>query len=287
MADTPPPRPGSDHAESAEGTLDRGLALVRFLRAHCPWDAEQTHESLVPYLLEESHEVVDAIHRGDDRGLEGELGDLLLNLAFQVVVGEERGALTAESVTRRIEEKMRRRHPHLYGDGPEVPWMEIKARERAREARARAESGLEEEVEGVLDAIPASLDPLTMAYLVQDRVGGVGFDWPDWHGPEEKVREELDEVRDELVSGEVEPEALEDELGDLLFAVVNLVRKAGAHPVKALDRANRKFAARFRAVERLAEESGVEFGVASLEELDELWDAVKRQEAAGGSGEPR
>jgi NTP pyrophosphatase (non-canonical NTP hydrolase) len=128
---TPAPPPGHDHAEVAAGSLDRALALVRFLRANCAWDAAQTGRTLVPHLLEEAHEVVDAIHDGDDHALEGELGDLLLNLAFQVVVAEERGALTANSVTRRLEEKMRRRHPHLYGLGQRLAWEALKARERS------------------------------------------------------------------------------------------------------------------------------------------------------------
>ena len=270
--DAPPPADGADHAEVAEGTLDRGLALIRFLRANCPWDEKQTHESLVPYLLEESHEVVEAIHAGDDRELEGELGDLLLNLAFQVVVGEERGAFTADSVTRRIEEKMRRRHPHLYGLGPQESWESIKSRERG--------NGEATDDPGILSGIPNSLDPLTRAFRIQDRAARVGFDWEDWRGALAKVSEELEEVREELEArpGEEATPALEEELGDLLFAVVNVVRLAGTHPVRALDRANRKFMGRFEALETLAREQSVVWGEATLDELDALWDEVKRRE---------
>ena len=302
--DTPPPVPGSDHAEQTRGNLDRSLAMMRFLRANCPWDAEQTHESLVPYLLEESHEVVDAIHSGDAGQLEGELGDLLLNLAFQIVVAEEAGTMTADSVTRRIEEKMRRRHPHLYGLGPKESWESIKARERAERAavgavgagdgpeagadrdpdansRSGSDAGREDEAEqqGILSGVATGLDPLTQAFLIQDRVAGVGFDWEDHRGALAKVVEELGEVRHELDSGG-DQSAIDEELGDLLFAVVNLVRLAGSHPFRALTRANRKFTARFAGVERLARERGIVMEEASLEELDVLWDAVKAEQRA-------
>ncbi|MDT8342147.1 MAG: MazG nucleotide pyrophosphohydrolase domain-containing protein, partial [Longimicrobiales bacterium] len=215
--DTPPPRatppspptppPGADHARTASGTLDRGLALVRFLRAHCPWDAAQTAETLVPHLLEEAHEVADAVHAGDPTALEGELGDLLLNLAFQVVVGEERGVLTADSVARRLEEKMRRRHPHLYGLGEREAWEVLKARERAAgggkdgggtgDGAAAGGDGAAD-APGVLDGLARSLDPLTRAHRMQERVAGVGFDWADHRGAWDKVAEELEEVREAL-----------------------------------------------------------------------------------------
>jgi MazG family protein len=264
MSEAPPPSPvpGSDHAERTPGDLDRALALVRFLRASCPWDARQTARSLVPHLLEETHEVVDAVHSGDARALEGELGDLLLNLAFQVVVAEEAGTLTADSVASRLEEKMRRRHPHLYGLGEHEGWEAAKARERG-------------EGEGVLDGLARGLDPLTRAHRMQERVAGVGFDWEDFRGARDKVAEELDEVSEALESG---GEALEEELGDLLFAVVNLVRLAGGHALGALDRANSKFHRRFARLEALARERGVGLGEATLAALDELWDEIKAEE---------
>lgn len=265
----PPPVPGSDHAETTPGSLDRGLALVRFLRANCPWDAAQTAETLIPHLLEEAHEVADAVHDGAG-DLEGELGDLLLNLAFQVVVAEEKGDLTADSVTRRLEEKMRRRHPHLYGLGPREEWERIKAREREEAGEGEA---------GVLDGLARALDPLTRAHRMQERVAGVGFDWESHQGAWDKVAEELEEVREALESQS--EAAVEEELGDLLFAVVNLVRLAGAHPVTALDRANRKFHRRFQGIEALARERGIALEEASLEALDDLWEEVKAGEREG------
>jgi len=281
---TPPPAEGHDHADRATGRLDRALDLVRFLRSACPWDAAQTAESLVPHLLEEAAETADAIHDGDSDRLEDELGDLLLNLAFQVVVAEEAGTLDAESVTARLEAKMRRRHPHLYGDGPKEPWEVIKARER--EAQATSDTP-----EGVLSGLSRGLDALTAAYRIQDRVAGVGFDWEDASGAIAKAREELEEVEAELPAVPVatpatdeapsdEPsDALVEEVGDLLFAAVNVARLAGVHPTTALAHANRKFTRRFEGLERLARASGVEIEGASLEELDRLWERVKAAEA--------
>jgi len=250
------PKPGA-----TVGVLDRALALVAFLRENCPWDAAQTPESLVPHLLEETQEVVDAIRAQDTEDLEGELGDLLLNLAFQVVVGEERGAFTRESVTARLEEKMKRRHPHLYGMGEKEDWEEMKVRERGEGAR-------------VLEGLTTGLDPLLRAHRIQDRVSGVGFDWSDAGGAWDKVAEELEEVRVALASGS--QEEVEEELGDLLFATVNLTRLAGAHPDPILDRANRKFQNRFEALEDLAKERGISLTDATLEVLDGLWEELKK-----------
>ncbi len=250
------PKPGT-----LDGVLDRALTLVAFLRKNCPWDAAQTPESLIPHLLEEAQEVVDAIRARDTNELEGELGDLLLNLAFQVVVGEERGDFTRESVTLRLEEKMKRRHPHLYGLGEKEEWEEMKVRERGEGAR-------------VLDGLAKGLDPLLKAHRIQDRVSGVGFDWPDAGGAWEKVAEELEEVGAALKQGN--QGEVEEELGDLLFAVVNLTRLAGAHPDTVLDRANRKFQERFEALEDLAQEREISLTGATLEVLDGLWEEVKR-----------
>jgi len=273
--DEPPVEPSTSTPEPHEepprfrtpGELDRALELVRFLRARCPWDAAQTAESLVPHLLEETHEVVDAIGSGDVGALEQELGDLLLNLAFQVVVAEEEGSLDAASVYQLLEEKMVRRHPHLFGLGEKEDWEAIKAAERAD---AASDSG---PPPGVLSGLSRGLDPLTKAHRIQERVAGVGFDWDDHHGALDKVAEELGEIREALAEGDAE--ARREELGDLLFSVVNLTRLAGAHPTTALDRANRKFRRRFEALEALALARGVEMGEASLEELDALWDEVK------------
>lgn len=247
--------------------LDRALALVRFLREHCPWDAAQTPRSLTRYLLEEAHEAAEAAAAEDATALRDELGDLLLNLAFQVVIGEERGWFTREEVVDGLEQKMRRRHPHLYGLGEHEEWETLKARERGPRS-------------GILDGVAGAADPLTRAYQMQAAVARVGFDWEDWRGAWEKVREETDEVAESL--GGVDAAHQEEELGDLLFAMVNLSRLAGAHPVPALARANAKFAARFARLEALAGEREVRLGEATLAELDLLWDEVKRRERSSG-----
>ncbi len=220
---------------------------------------------------------MESIEDGDDDALVAELGDLLLNVAFQIVLGEERGSFDAGAVVDRLEEKMRRRHPHLYGAGEAEDWETLKARERAM---LEAPGG--GAPPSVLRGLPRGLDALSRAHRIQERVSGVGFDWADARGAFEKVAEEVEEVRQAL---EAEPSpALEEELGDLLFAVVNLTRLAGTHALNALQGANRKFTTRFEALEELAAERGVALGEASLEELDELWDEVKwRERREGGT----
>jgi len=250
--------------------LARALALVRDLRARCPWDRVQTRDTLRPYLVEEALELDQALKQDDAARLRDELGDLLLHVAFQIVIGEERGEFDAETVTRALEEKMRRRHPHLFelGDKP-LSW-ELGKRETGKGKR------------GVLDGLPAALPPLLMAYRLQERAAGVGFDWPDATGPMEKVKEETVELEAEMRdAGSGMREALQDEIGDLLFAVVNLARKLAIDPRAALEGANAKFTRRFEAVERLAEHRGVDLGRAGLADLDRLWDEVKAAE--GGS----
>src|SRR5687768_18616611 len=245
--------------------LDRSLDLVRFLRKNCSWDAAQTPQSLVPYLLEEAHEVADAISSPTPEPpaqLAGELGDLLLNVAFQIVLAEERGDFTADDVVRTLEEKMRRRHPHLYG-GEKVEWETLKARERHDAGDP-----------SVLHGLTRGLDPLSKAHRIQERVSTVGFDWADAHGAFAKVAEELEEVR-EAMAAEPSP-ALEEELGDLLFAVVNLTRLAGIHALQALQQANHKFTARFEKLETLAAQRGIVLGEARLEQLDALWEEIKK-----------
>jgi MazG family protein len=243
------------------GALERSEALVRFLRKHCSWDRAQTPRTLIPHLLEEAHEVVDAIEDGSADHLEAELGDLLLNLAFQIVLAQEEGTSDADAVYRRLEDKMVRRHPHLFGGGERRAWEALKAEERA-------------ENQGVLHGLARGLDALTKAHRIQERVSGVGFDWEDFHGAWDKVAEELEEVREALEEGA--PEAIEEELGDLLFSVVNLTRLAGAHPTTALEAANRKFHARFERLEALARERGIRIEDSSLDVLDGLWEELKR-----------
>ncbi|MEP7324713.1 MAG: nucleoside triphosphate pyrophosphohydrolase [Gemmatimonadota bacterium] len=239
--------------------LGRALAVVRDLRNRCPWDRVQTRETLRPYLVEEVLELDAALRDEDLPRIRDELGDFLLHLAWQFVIAEERGEFTPEEIAAELEQKMRRRHPHLYDLGPAEPWETLKRREGRT---------------GIFDSLPATLPSLQMAFRLQQRAASVGFDWPDTAGPAEKVREELAEVEEEIGKSPV-PDAVVDEIGDLLFAVVNLARKADVQPSIALDRANLKFQQRFSEVERMALEKGLEVETAGLEKLDELWEAAK------------
>jgi MazG family protein len=258
-------------------TLDDALAMMRDLRARCDWDRAQTHDSLRPYLLEEAHELDDAIRAAEPGPLRDELGDLLLQVLFHSVIAEERGEFKAHDVPAALIAKMRRRHPHLYAGGTREPWEKMKSRARA----------------SIAEGLPAGLPALHRAHRLQERAAGVGFDWDDTEGPARKVEEELEEVREHLAArppapkaegGDAAPlyddahRALELELGDLLFAVVNLARRAGVHASVALDRANDKFVARFEKLEALAKERGIKIGEATLAELDAIWDEVKRGE---------
>jgi MazG family protein len=234
---------------------------------------------LRPYLVEEVLELDHALGEGQVGPIRDELSDLLLHLAFQLVIGEERGDFSPADVADGLEGKMRRRHPHLFDLGDAEPWERIKRKER----RGRTLAGI----------VP-TLPPLLKAFRLQERAASIGFDWPDAGGPAAKVREELEEVEAELrrappkrvgpasadpnMPTPTASDALVQEIGDLLFAVVNLARKAGVDPGTALDRANRKFRDRFEALERLAERRGVEVERAGLEALDRLWDEVKTAE---------
>ncbi|MDE0393515.1 MAG: nucleoside triphosphate pyrophosphohydrolase [Gammaproteobacteria bacterium] len=252
---------------SKSGVLDRALVLVRFLRRECEWDRRQTARSLVAHLVEEARETVGAIQDGDPDAIREELGDLLLNVAFQIVVAEEAGTFTAEGVVATLEEKMVRRHPGIFGARPSVSWEAVKAEERGGDG-------------SVLDKLADGLDPLLRAHRLQERVSSVGFDWERPENALGKLDEEIREV--EAALGEASARRLEEELGDLLFSVVNVARLAGSHAVSALARANAKFEARFRQLEALAEARGTPLPGASLKELDALWDEVKEAEREEG-----
>src|SRR2546427_2734388 len=265
------------HSRGDDAAFARALALVRDLRARCPWDSAQTRETLRPYLVEEALELDQALQHGEPAELRDELGDLLLHLAFQIVIGEERREFDADTVTRALEAKMWRRHPHLFGDSPTPDhegWERVKQRER--------EAG-----SGTLRGLPPSLPPLLMAVRLQERAAGVGVARPDARGALEEGKEELQELEAGLPREGTAPRSplprVAEEIGDLLFAVVNLARKLAIDPRAALERANEKFRRRFERVERLAAERGVDVGRASLEKLDELWDEVKASDAHGHS----
>jgi MazG family protein len=241
-----------------KSALDRAMAMVRDLRERCGWDRRQTRATLRPYLLEEAHELDHAIASADQAAIRREVSDVLLHLAWQLVLAEEAGEFTAQDAATDLERKMKRRHPHLFDLGPPEPWEILK----------RKEGGT-----GVLSGLPPGLPDLLMAFRLGERAAGVGFDWPDVRGPIDKVREELTEVEAALSTGSRGQVA--NEVGDLLFAVVNLARKAGVEPRAALEGANRRFQQRFQVVERLARERGIALEDAGLEQLDQLWKAAK------------
>ena len=252
-----------------DSALGRALGLVRELRQRCPWDRAQTPQTLRPYLVEEALELDQAIQTDDPEAMRDELGDVLLHLAFQIVIGEERSQFNAEVVTHTLEEKMWRRHPTLFGDGrvstsDHQGWELVKRREPRGGGKR-----------GTLAGLPPTLPPLLMAYRLQERAAGIGFDWPDTTGPMQKVKEEIGELERE--TGRGKRETIEEEIGDLFFAAINLARKLGVEPGQALERANAKFTKRFEQVEKLVEERGLEMGRASLEDLDKLWDEVKQK----------
>jgi MazG family protein len=259
-----------------KATLEDTLALMRDLRARCDWDAAQSHDSLRPYLVEEAAELDEAIRLGEDPLIREELGDVLLQVLFHSVIAEERGAFSMSDVAGGLIAKMRARHPHLYDGGEREPWERMKARQRA----------------SIEDGLPPGLPALHRAHRLQDRAAGVGFDWPDAEGPALKVTEELNEVRAHLpavgpADSATRQAALEAELGDLLFAVVNLCRKCDVHAALALDKANEKFVRRWTGVEQRAAGRGIDVTTAGLEVLDGLWDDVKSEESKTKDQRPK
>lgn len=240
------------------------VALVRDLRVRCDFDRALTLDTLRPYLREEVAEFEDALDLGDEAKISSELGDLLLHCAFQLVLAEERGAFTLEACAGGLIAKMQARHPHLYGEpGTAKPhWEKQKLAERRREAARHGEPP------SALGRIPGGLPELERAFRYQERAAAVGFDWPDLAGPLDKLEEEVHEARAHPV----------DEIGDVLFAAVNVARKAGVHPTIALRQATEKFVHRFREVETRAAARGLDVASAGLDALDRIWDEVKADE---------
>ncbi|NNF02867.1 MAG: nucleoside triphosphate pyrophosphohydrolase [Rhodothermales bacterium] len=246
------------------------VAIVRQLRRDCPWDREQTHDSIKHLVIEEAYEAVEAIDDGDWGHLSKELGDLLLHVVFHSVIAAETGTFTLDDVIRAETEKLVRRHPHVFGD-TEVAnvdevltnWEQIKIREGEKKS--------------AMEGVPRHLPTLLRAYRIQEKAAGVGFDFPRADDAWEKVAEELGEFR-ELVGSDAEQTRKEEELGDLLFALVNYARLSGLNPENALGRTNTKFIRRFRQVEQSLEQDGISLVDATLEQMDERWDAVKSSE---------
>ena len=238
----------------------RITALMDRLRADCPWDREQTFETIAPYTIEESFEVMDAIERKDMANLKNELGDLLFQVLFHAKMASEVEAFDFKDVCDGLVEKMVRRHPHVFNGGEKPDWDAIKAAERKGVGNTRT-----------LDGIAKSLPALMRAEKLQKRAAKRGFDWPDVDGPVEKLREEIEEVS-QAVATQNQAE-IEAEMGDLLFSVVNLARKLNVKPETALRAANRKFTQRFNYVEDKAEP---DLDALSLDEMEALWQTAKK-----------
>ncbi|HWW93403.1 MAG TPA: nucleoside triphosphate pyrophosphohydrolase [Vicinamibacteria bacterium] len=271
--DQPPPKEAGD-------AFARFVQLIARLRAPggCPWDREQTHETLKPMTLEEAYEVVEAIDRGDDQELAGELGDLLLQVVFHAQLATEGGRFTIADVIERVFEKMVRRHPHVFADHPAATpgevlrnWEALKEEERAGKGKGSDAS--------MLDSVSRSLPATMEAFQMTTKVSRVGFDWPDAASVLAKLEEEVGELKEAVAAGEG-PTAVGEEIGDLLFVIVNLSRRLGVDPESALKAGNRKFRRRFRYVEERLRARGKRPADSSLEEMDGLWDEAKRQEGS-------
>ena len=256
----------------AGNQLARLRAIMHRLRAPggCPWDAEQTHASLVPNLIEEAYETVDTIQRGDHNHLKEELGDLLLQVVFHSELAEEAGRFTLDDVARGISEKLVRRHPHVFAqsdatttDAVLQQWDEIK----------RTEKG--DEQQPYLHGVGKGLPALLRAAKIQKKAAKVGFDWPDEAGVLAKLREELDELESAMQAGD--PAAVDEELGDLLFSVVNLARFRKVDPELLMASANAKFEQRFAAMEHDLKQHGLELATATADRMEQSWETAKRR----------
>ncbi|MEQ9316501.1 MAG: nucleoside triphosphate pyrophosphohydrolase [Henriciella sp.] len=265
------PPPSSSEFERLKDIMRR----LRDPDGGCPWDLEQDFSTIAPYTIEEAYEVADAIERADYDDLRDELGDLLLQVIFHSQMASEAGLFTVEDVARSINDKMIRRHPHVFeqsdgrsADGQTAAWEEIKAKERASK----------EDQTSALDGVAKALPALLRAEKLQKRAARTGFDWVEAEDILDKLAEETGEVKEAIASGSID--AIEDEIGDLLFVAANLARRFKLDPELALKKANAKFERRFRAMEKLAEEKGSNFTDLTLEQQDKLWGEVKQRERA-------
>ncbi len=253
-------------------TINDLLDIMRALRDPengCPWDLEQSFETIVPHTLEEAYEVADTIERKDWQHLKSELGDLLFQVVFYAQLGSEAGLFDFDDICTAISEKLIRRHPHVFGEEKissaeeqSIAWEQHKAQERQGQG-------------GLLSDIPASLPALTRAAKLQKRAATVGFDWDQIEPVFEKLNEETQELR-EAIKEQQGAERIQDEIGDLLFVAVNLARHAGVSPENALRQTNRKFEQRFAYIEEQLTAADSSLQEASLQEMDALWDRAKR-----------
>ena len=286
--------------------FEKLVALQARLRGPggCPWDREQTHASLRKFLIEETYEVLDAMESGDARHFSSELGDLLLQVIFHSILAEETGAFTISDVIESVHTKMVRRHPHVFGDAKAKDskevlknWEQIKSEERAEKSSATSSAKITANSESILAGVPKSLPAALEAYQLTRRAARIGFDWDNLQGIFEKIDEEKAEIVESLGAMSKDPSGeelksrlrkklsgtelarLEEEVGDLLFATVNVARFVGADPEIALKQANRKFLRRFQWMERAAQAAGQKFADLPRDRMEALWDLSKQSES--------
>ena len=261
----------------ASSQLTRLLSIMQQLRdpeSGCPWDQKQDFQSIVPHTIEETYEVADAIVGGDKQEIKDELGDLLFQIVFYAQLGKEQGDFDFEDIAKAISDKLVRRHPHVFEknelkseDELNHQWEQIKAQERANKNQAPDSS--------ILANIPSGMTPLLQAQKIQKKCASVGFDWTEVPPVVDKIHEEIAEVLDEVNAPEPNSAAIEEEIGDLLFAVVNLARHTSVNAETALIKANRKFNKRFRQVEQLIGAQGLTLETASLQQMEAAWIQIK------------
>ena len=258
------------------------MAALRDPETGCPWDKEQNFATIAPYTVEEAYEVADAIARDDLADLRDELGDLLLQVVYHARMAEEMGAFAFPDVVEAITRKLIRRHPHVFGDAEaraagaaKGMWERIKAEEKLARAAARSSKAEAERPPGLLDSVPAGLPAMIRAVRLQEKASTVGFDWNDPRAVLDKLAEEIGEIEAELTAPVREPERLEDEVGDLLFAVATLARHLKVDPDQALRRTNAKFIRRFASIETALAAKGRGPAEATLDEMEALWQAAK------------
>ncbi len=250
------------------------MARLRDPKGGCPWDLEQNFASIAPYTIEEAYEVADAIARGDTDGLREELGDLLLQVVFHAQMAREEGLFGFEDVARGINEKMTRRHPHVFGDEKiKTAAAQTENWEKLKEQERKKKSG-----DGVLADVPVALPALMRAQKLQSRAARVGFDWPDVTGVLDKIKEEIGECEEAIAAKD--KAHIAEEIGDLLFAVVNLARFMEGDAETSLRNANEKFSRRFGEVEQALKKQGRSMKDATLDEMEVLWQEAKEQEVA-------